>query len=573
MKNKESGQILVLMSLLVTTLIVLLGMVVSVGHLVQSKINLQNSVDLAAMSGASWQARFENALGLVNFRMRQNYKWLLFDVYVTQSRFNGSFKDEVDGGGGGYVSRPENVFAICQQSFGYQPVPSIGESGRGTNDTTDMCKNALDGGTYIPPIRPSAAPAYNPIYIAINETIRRLGDEARAICGESAGQNSAYLRWTSDRVASMNNHQLSEWNKVHGAFQAAFSRGAMGSLVGGSLADDTMQLTFRGNLLNSNAGAELRWINEAVNRVPPNYPQGFELHKARLFMNYVNFEVDGGGGCLVKIEQLEGAETPSGISRRVREELKYGTGTVVPEYPVNIALYSRVRPNILFWPGGSSYSPLMVAVGAAKPFGSRVGPPKEYFEREVNNGQASLINMNFFPNDLGRGGFKGMGSIDVLQEALSLLPARFSGRNELRPTESFAMLANAPTVYEALYYNVFAETSAGPYGDMYPGDTLGLAGNVLTSGAYDMPDRFSGNPGMHENIIFSRLPGFYATNTRQVVSSWGRGGSGRQGYQIKLMSLESVCRELENVSKLPAEGSPLAAYCKDKSNNPQYIYH
>jgi hypothetical protein len=257
-KQTQSGQIIILFVMMLSTLVILLGMVISIGHLVQSKISLQNSVDLSAMSGASWQARFLNGISAVNFRMRQNYKWLLFDAYVTQSRFNGGFRQQVDAGGGGMISNPEEVFGICQQAFGYQPMSW--EGGRGTSDSTDMCKNAVSGGGYIPPIIPSPAPTYNPIYAAINMAIVNLSIEARKICGESAGQNKAYFDYTTRRFASTNSFQYSQLSKVLSRFSTAFSTGLV---VGGGVADATMLSTFRDNLLsNVKSGSPiLYWLN------------------------------------------------------------------------------------------------------------------------------------------------------------------------------------------------------------------------------------------------------------------------------------------------------------------------
>jgi len=554
----------VLMALLASTLAILMGMVVSLGHLVQSKMNLQTAVDLAAMSGASWQARYQNALAGVNFRMRQNYKWLLFDVYVTQSRLNGEFKNQVDGSTG-YINNPEQVFAICQQSFGYQPVGAINETGRGTNDRTDMCKNALAGGFQIPPIVPSAAPAYNPIYIAINETIRRLGREAELICDESSGQNEAYLRWTTNRTAQINGYQASQFQALLGRFQSAFGGGGVGTPInqGSPVADSTAYSTFIGSLMASNLSGspELKWITPQRNRASPRFTRS----DARLFMNFVNFESTPGGGCGVFIQPLEGATTPTGFSK----DMNGGAGSY-PENAMNVTLRGEARPNILFWPRG--LMPVMVSVGGAKAFGSRIGPPEDYFEEETFGGDAGLVNINFFPNDLTSRN-RGIFNKDILNAALSMMPSRYTGQNELRPTNSFMPIVNSPTRYEALYYSGFS-VEGGRAGDMFPGSLM----PPPTSAGYELTDRNSGDPGMHRRQLFG-LDQFYASRA-MTLSSWaplydgggninpGLSGSiGRQGYQIKLMSIAQMCSEM-NISG-GGTGVGFDALC----GGPLRVYH
>lgn len=57
-------------------------MVINVGLLVHHKINLQNSVDLAAYYGAMKQAEVMNAIGHVNYQIRQSYKLLTWRYRV-----------------------------------------------------------------------------------------------------------------------------------------------------------------------------------------------------------------------------------------------------------------------------------------------------------------------------------------------------------------------------------------------------------------------------------------------------------------------------------------------------------
>ena len=66
-------------------MVLLIAMVVNIGFLVATKINLQNSVDMAAYAGAAQQARYLTELGKWNYEMRRNYKAMVFDYLLTYS--------------------------------------------------------------------------------------------------------------------------------------------------------------------------------------------------------------------------------------------------------------------------------------------------------------------------------------------------------------------------------------------------------------------------------------------------------------------------------------------------------
>lgn len=77
MKNSR-GQIAIFVAFVFQVLFVFFAMIVNVGLLVHHKINLQNSVDLAAYYAASKQAEMLNAMAHVNYQIRQSYKLMMF---------------------------------------------------------------------------------------------------------------------------------------------------------------------------------------------------------------------------------------------------------------------------------------------------------------------------------------------------------------------------------------------------------------------------------------------------------------------------------------------------------------
>lgn len=77
-KLDDKGQVALFVALIFQVLFVFFAMIVNVGLLVHHKINLQNSVDLAAYYGAMKQAEMMNAIGHINYQIRQSWKLMSF---------------------------------------------------------------------------------------------------------------------------------------------------------------------------------------------------------------------------------------------------------------------------------------------------------------------------------------------------------------------------------------------------------------------------------------------------------------------------------------------------------------
>lgn len=76
--HNENGQVAFFVALIFQVLFVFFAMIINVGLLVHHKINLQNSVDLAAYYGAARQAETLNAVAHINYQIRQAYKLMMF---------------------------------------------------------------------------------------------------------------------------------------------------------------------------------------------------------------------------------------------------------------------------------------------------------------------------------------------------------------------------------------------------------------------------------------------------------------------------------------------------------------
>jgi hypothetical protein len=611
--HKARGQILVLMAMLTTTLIIFFGMVVAVGHLVQARINLQNSVDFAAMVGASYQARFLNGISVVNYRLRQNYKFVLADLYVTQSRFNVGFKEEVLTGGGGVFDQVDAgagklVFGICQQYPGYAPNVEIayGAEARAFPET-DMCKFA-GASSGIPHIMWTPIPSLNPIVQAINLANFALSEEIKKTCGDAAGQNEGYFKYIIDRLKARNAQQKELLEKMIAAFSGSFMTGN-DLMTGGLLADGAVRQTFLDNLISANrsnpGGVKLEYINPPSTRAPPagtgtSSLAYFEPQESSVMVRSVNF-INKGAECVAEILDNRSGPLFLGVTRS-----RSTTGSnatlrqyLPPKVPLFIALKASVRPKLLFWP--KELTPMLVAVGAAKPFGSRIGPPKFMSNLELTGnvngvGGDNFANISFYPGDFpGQGnGIYGFGHKRILQALYDALPSKNSGQTTARPhignSPEFVNMALAPTLYEGLLWSIFPDPpdvyGRGPADiAMYPQDppiisVLGLAGLTFAAD-YLLADRQTGagaSPSMWHHVDprfgtkgefrHASKPLFYADYV-SVASAFnpnvfppdagevskflgGAGGGsagslkGRSGYQIKLTSIPQLCEEMSS---------------------------
>jgi hypothetical protein len=84
--KSQRGQASLIMAMMLSTVILLFFFVINVGVLVHAKINLQNAADMAAYAGAASQARQLTHISYLNYEMRRQFKKFLFRYYVFGTR-------------------------------------------------------------------------------------------------------------------------------------------------------------------------------------------------------------------------------------------------------------------------------------------------------------------------------------------------------------------------------------------------------------------------------------------------------------------------------------------------------
>lgn len=143
--GNQKGQVALFIALIFQVLFVFFAMMINVGLLVHHKINLQNSVDLAAYYAAAKQAETLNAIAHTNYQIRQSWKLLNFRMRQLGSygdnyqlyRFPGNKLGDQDPGEIDTNLSP--AFCITYPQFA-----NIGRGPNGDPDSANYCNQAGD---------------------------------------------------------------------------------------------------------------------------------------------------------------------------------------------------------------------------------------------------------------------------------------------------------------------------------------------------------------------------------------------------------------------------------------------
>ncbi|NBT59415.1 pilus assembly protein [bacterium] len=193
------GQVAVLFALVFTFMFVLFAFVVDFGHLIHNKMNLQIAADSAAYAGAAWQARALNQMGLINYRMRQDYKELVMRAQITHARHNKNFPSSSNDLNGPIERLPSgfNAPSVCLQAHGFETV-----RGRRYAKDTNLCYNADPTGGGLPPIVvPPVLATFDPFSAAIAAQIKEIQRQADIECEQGRDDNERMVQHLLDIFA------------------------------------------------------------------------------------------------------------------------------------------------------------------------------------------------------------------------------------------------------------------------------------------------------------------------------------------------------------------------------------
>lgn len=453
LRHRERGQVAILFALVFTFLFILFAFVVDFGHLVNSKINLQIAADSAAYAGAAWEARQLNRMAMLNYHMRQDLKEMAMRVNVTHLRHNRNFPRGAQFYKGDPQTPTVNPF-ICQQAHGYVSISGI----RYATDT-NLCRNADPETGGLPPIVvPPVIATFDPFAVAISAQISSIQKAADAECVGAADDNRVlaehFIR-TFTRRSQFHSQQMKslvEWmNNVSQETPQGSSHPLVKSAYQSALKNLELanQDDFKMEILQPRGGEYVR-LNE---------------YKTRASLFYINFQTQGGGGCVGRPGSLDFEDMSLGFEK-------------VPAIVTYFAVKLTSKPKLFFMPekwveGGF---PELTAYAAAKPFGSRLGPKATTDQLAPVPGRANnasrLVNFSMKPNDsLGIYSTKMMAYLDALH------PYNGSGRPDGNQQSGWPepnkddnlklplQAIRAPSVFDAILYSVFPDPGANKDND------------------------------------------------------------------------------------------------------------
>lgn len=579
-KSGERGQVAILFALVFTFLFILFAFVVDFGHLVQSKINLQIAADSAAYAGAAWQARTLNKIAMVNYHLRQDLKELAMRVNVTHLRHNRNFPRGQQFFQGGDSAPTVDPF-ICQQAHGYTAI-----SGLQYASNTNLCRNADPSTGGLPPIVvPPVIAAFDPFAVAVTQQISRIQQAAEQECAAAADDNRILAQHLVNVFTARSRFHANQVNELATWLNQVTNENPESS-------DHPVVAAAR-----ESARKNLSLANQdefSIEILQPRTREYIKLeeHVARATMFYINFQNEGGGGCVGRPGFLDFDRMTTGFTK--------DAGTVT-----YFAVKLTAKPKLLFMPSrwAEDGFPELTAYASAKPFGSRIGPDGTTDQlvpipnRPGNNSR--LLNFSFkFNDNLGIYNTKMMALFDALH------PFNGAGRPDgnqntgwPEPDRSenlkLALQAiRAPTIFDALMFTTFPDPGTfknqdylePQYADVLYPDYL-QAADARTNALLELPrprtpayfpnavgpngyikinadgtggggpyDRFRyGEERLASHSITSasvlgeiRNPNDYGWASPDMIhSGWApEGRPGRIGYSVKFIGMDALYRTL-----------------------------
>lgn len=606
-RRNERGQITVLFALVFTFMFILFAFVIDFGHLINNKINLQIAADMAAYSGAAWQARILDTMGMVNYRLRQNLKEMTVRANVTHLRHNLNFPRANSVGqilamGEAYPTSTE--LFVCQQAHGYRSL-----SGVAYDVDTNLCKNASPSTGGLPPIVvPPVIAAFDPLVIAVRRQIERIQQASNLECRAAANDNEAL---TDYMIAAYTNR--SRFYEQQMRALEAFLNGLAAQNNAEASTHPIARIayqTFRRNLTISNADPAAQPRLEIIRPQGDRFIQLSRPFKLRGTLFYMKFAVQG-NGCV----GLPGWRTFTDMTVGFAKE---------EEILTYFAVKATAKPRLFFMPQKwiDAAFPELVAVSAAKPFGSRIGPKITadiFAPIQDRPGNANQI-MNYAIRPTGGNGMlntKLMAFYDALHpfnsisrpqgnRQLAWFTPRYQGGSP-NPAPEVLRAVQAPTLFDAAFFTIYPDVGGNANTDylepqfaaaLYPDymQSYDANGNLISlppprtpaylngagivngfvrqhspglGGGGPYGDYLAEGPGTHSvtsaigigGIINSEAIAneFGFASPRQIHSAWSPDPirKPRIGYSVKFVGMDALTRSIRVTTSTGAEG-PIA---------------
>lgn len=404
--QNQKGQMTIFIVLVFQVLFVFFAMVSNVGLVVHEKINVQNASDLAAMYGAQKQAEVLNAIGHLNYQIRQAWKMLAFRVRVLgdfgrqghplrQAIINGTMGADSgwgpvtnfnpQGGAGSNVYPP----MVCVTHGGWV-------SGMGGATEDNLCQSS--NGQLGTPVEelPNITIFFPGIDNIVQNQFQNLNQQITSSCDGAGIKN-----WM---VAAkfMTSFRFDVYNKLRRikALKEKLENGI--DIEGNSIAEGA-EKTFKANLTSENQVLSFSWINP-FDQLSASY-RSYWLRPINVFptLFFIGNMNASGVACAAKRQALHEINGPGDVQAPGGSYVSHGlySGSALLDYSKEsgaptapwsdgsmlkstvgiqknpwVMVYSGVKVTTQarkpFFPVGKAHQ--ITAKSFAQPFGSSIGP-------------------------------------------------------------------------------------------------------------------------------------------------------------------------------------------------------
>ncbi len=404
LKN-ERGQMAIFIALFFQVLFVFFAMAINVGLVVHDKINLQNSVDIAAYYGAMKQGEVLNQIAHINYQMRQNYKLFVWRYRVLGTLGNRnhplSYIRYLPGAPGSYpLPNEAPSFDPADSNLSWQVQPSVCVSHsfwQETRDLDDQAASVCRDNDVALPATGNISGAVNFIFGAnqLGPMVQTLNIQLARFCKEAGIMNFQYAarmlaHFRSDGVVRKN---------MIATLADNLTRSEPLDLRNQPIREG-VEKTFRRNLTdtNSNGVQNIQYFNSLGSGGCAQMSDWLSEIKINPVIFYSDWDSDQSNGqcTAAQIKQNRGggpAQEPFGFQDAIFQNQRNDSQVLLshwagepstPGWHSSVGfeknpwcmVYSGVRATTAirkpFDPTGGGVT--LEARGFAKPFGGRIGP-------------------------------------------------------------------------------------------------------------------------------------------------------------------------------------------------------
>lgn len=380
--RNSRGQTAIFIALIFQVLFVLFAMALNIGLVVHDKINLQNSVDLAAYYAAERQAEELNAIAHINYQIRQSWKLLAFRYRVLGTL--GFDRPTLPS------FHPARSGVITEMPYLEAVRPSTCVNYKPNWDEVAPNQNLCNQPNLVIPPLPQVPVIAG--FIGINLAVAALSTQLINAFNAACDQFGAYNWWFAAGI--LQNYRIEQRNRKLLIYALANNLSTLGNdfvdLNGDSVLAGAQQ-TFRKNLTyaNSVSTTEFQMLNSLSGVDPKVWLPEIKISPTILYT-----DVTGAAGCAAHPQLIRFIPERFSAQNKLKDPKTLNGGPLIPwmqgEPPPTdpysfslgveknpwimayVGIKATTKPRQIFFPIGPNVT--LTARAFAQPFGGRIGP-------------------------------------------------------------------------------------------------------------------------------------------------------------------------------------------------------